>query len=245
MKIKQLNYLLKLIIIYSYFKRIDLNFSKDLGYKLLKMPKPSKDIETAEGSKKIDINYLFRNEFFKKNCGRSGNLSWLNCFGNNTGNISFESHFTDKEKYIRLIYTNTDYYSSDKTDIDYKVKIIGIPSNLGKGYNYYFVCPFSFKLCKILYKAYGSHYFKSRYAYKYPIYYECQKCSKREYFMSRYFNFKDRYDKFSESNIREFYKGKKTKSYLKLEKLKNYVEYYDYKRWSLLESYFRKRGILD
>lgn len=208
------------------------------------MPKPSQDIETAEGSKKIDINYCFKNGLIKKNIVRSGNLSWSNSFGNNTGNISFESHFTDQEKYLRLIYTNTDYYTLDKTDIDYKVKFIGIPSNLGKGYNYYFVCPFSFKLCKILYKAYGSKYFKSRFAYKNPIYYECQKCSKREYNMTRYFKFEDRLKKVNKLNIRETYRGKNTKSFIKFEYLSKQVQYYDYMRWKDMESYFGKRGLL-
>jgi len=208
------------------------------------MPKPSQGIATAEASLRIEINYLFKAGLIIKGQERTGTLSWTNQHGSNSGNISIESHYTDKEKSLRLIYTLTDHYSGSKTDFDYKVQIVEIPSNLGKGFNYYFLCPFSYKKCKILYSAYHSHYFKSRYAYSYPIYYDCQKCSKRDYFLTRYFKCKDRLDKFIESsNVRETYRGKKTKSFLKLEKLKNRVEYYDYLRWNILESYLNKRGI--
>lgn len=38
----------------------------------------------------------------------------------------------------------------EKHDIKYKVLIVVIPSNLGKGLIYYFVCLFSHKRCRVL-----------------------------------------------------------------------------------------------
>lgn len=209
------------------------------------MPKQSQGIATAEGSKRIDINYLFKNKLISNSGEKSGILSWNNSLGNETGSISIKTNYSENEKYLRLIYTNTKNYSFEKTDIDYKVQIVQIPSNLGKGFNYYFLCPFSFKRCKVLYKAYGSLYFKSRYAYRNPIYYACQKCSKREYYMERYFKFEDRLEKHLKLNIRESYKGKKTKTFLKYEYLKKQAQRYDYLRWMALDSYLRNKGSFD
>lgn len=206
------------------------------------MPKPSQGIATAEGSKKLGINNLLKQGYIKKNCKEINILSWSNNFGDKTGIISLESCFSDVEKWIRLIYTSSDHYTGNKYDVDYKVKIIGIPSNLGKGFNYYFICPFSYRKCKILYSAYGSHYFKSRYAYTYPIYYNCQVCSKRDYTNTRYWDCKNKLDKLIESNFRESYKGSKTRSLERIEILANRVKYFDSLRWSILDSFMKSKG---
>lgn len=209
------------------------------------MPKPSQNIETSEGSKRIDINYLFRNKLISNTGEKTGYLTWKNSFGSETGTISIKTNYSEKEKYLRLIYTKIDNYTTEKTDIDYTVQIVEIPSNLGKGFNYYFLCPFSNRKCKILYLAYGSLYFKSRFAYQNPIYYDCQKCSKRDYFLTRYFKFEDRLNKLNESGFRKSYNGKKTRNFKNYEYLNKQVETYDYLRWKVFESVLLKRRMLN
>ena len=83
---------------------------------------------------------------------------------------------SNDESYIQLKYVHTK--GENKTDLDYKIYLLKIPSNLGKGFRYYFICPISGKRAKILYSAYGSLYFKHREEYKDRIYYEGQNDSK-------------------------------------------------------------------
>jgi hypothetical protein len=80
-----------------------------------------------------------------------------------------------------LKYTITDR-SGKKTALNYRVWLIEVDSNLGKGKVLYFKCPQTGKRCRILYKAYDSDIFKSREAYKNILYYDCQQSSK----LSRY-----------------------------------------------------------
>jgi hypothetical protein len=56
--------------------------------------------------------------------------------------------------------------SGEEFKLDYKIQLTSIPSNLGRGEVLYFVCPTSGRRARILYRAYGSHYFKSRQAYR-------------------------------------------------------------------------------
>ncbi|HEX2786619.1 MAG TPA: hypothetical protein VHP32_01850 [Ignavibacteria bacterium] len=197
------------------------------------MPNTSKGIATAEGSLKLNINKMFKDGCFQSGINY-GNVSWTN-----GSSIGYNTCFKETEKYIRLNYTITDYYGN-KIKKDYSINLCGLDSNLGKGIVYYFVCPVTYRLCRILYKAYGSEIFKSRFAYRNRIYYNCQTVSKRDYALQRYFDLKARFDKLVENNIRENYKGKKTRSLKRLENLKNKVEYFDYKRMLLFEETVNK-----
>lgn len=102
---------------------------------------------------------------------------WLNFQGStswSSGASIGVALYKEKGNFIvTLDYAKTDR-DGTKHPINYKVRIIGIPSNLGKGEVYYFICPFTHKRCKILYMGYGSHYFKSREAYWNRIYYASQ-----------------------------------------------------------------------
>jgi hypothetical protein len=127
--------------------------------------------------------------------------------------------------------------------MDYKVYLEGIKSNLGKGTVYYFLCPVSNRKCRVLYLAYGSHYFKSRYAYRNRIYYNCESCSKRDYANTRYWKLQKKYDNLIKINFREFYNGKETRTLNKIDNLRNQVEYFDYARMLEVENYMKRKKI--
>ena len=104
-------------------------------------------------------------------CPFAGTTSW------NTGaSITFLLSKDETGICLELIYSKT--IKEKKESFNYKVRIVSVPSNLGKGNNYYFTCPISGKRCKILYMAYGSNYFKCRNAYQNRIYYLCQLSSR-------------------------------------------------------------------
>jgi hypothetical protein len=148
------------------------------------MGRPSTGSWTVYESLRIELSYLLRSGYIKKNCVISFNLFWSDQRGNSTGNISCISSYmgTEDTNYLELIYTLTDNSTDTKANGRYKVYLHEQDSNLGKGKVIYFVCPVSDRRCRILYSAYSSHYFKAREAYQHRLYYDCQQASK----LSRY-----------------------------------------------------------
>lgn len=203
------------------------------------MPKNSTGAYTTGEAKKIDIDFLFKNGFIQKGATINRNLAWVDGQGNPCGNIGLLSVFTDDEKYIQLIYTLTDS-DGEKHKRDYKIYIEGVKSNLGKGYNYYFQCPVSNRRCKILYGAYGSHYFKSRESYQNRIYYDCQIVSKHYYPMQRYFSLDKKLQKLCREKHRETYNGKKTRSVKRIDKVEQELYYWDVIRMNGFEQTLQK-----
>ena len=120
----------------------------------------------------LQINVNFYKRLLVNDCFPfSGSLSW------NTGaSISYSLVKDNEGMFLKLIYSKT--INEGKEHFNYKIRIVSVPSNLGKGNNYYFICPISGKRCKILYMAYGSNYFKCRTAYQNRIYYPSQLSSR-------------------------------------------------------------------
>lgn len=183
-------------------------------------------ISTREACR-IELNFLLRQGLIKKGYSLQGQLSWTN--GNE---ISIITSYTEEEKYIRLIYTLTET-TGEKKKYDYKIKFAEVPSNLGRGSILYFICPVSWNYCRILYKCYGSHIWKSRKAYTIRIYYENQNCSKYDYFNTRYWQIEKQINKQEAQKKSYFYKGIETKRFLKLLKLREKKEKFEELRWTI------------
>ena len=149
--------------------------------------------------------------------------------------------------YAELQYQKTD--RGEKHDIKYKVLIVAVPSNLGKGLIYYFVCPFSHKRCKVLYMGYGSYYFKSREAYQHRIYYSSQLSSRLDKHNDTYWRLEKQLNSLYKKHKKEHYQGKKTKAWQRIERLERKLEYHDCMRWRVLPKALIKsmaaRGVTD
>lgn len=193
------------------------------------MGRRHKIIARVEKCLKLDISFLFKNKIIVpgKNVGVKYILNDKN--GDLKSSFLIESTFDEKEKFIRLKYGYSDR-KTENEEMNYRINLQGVKSNLGKGMIYYFVCPRSKLRCRMLYLAYNSKYFMARNAYENLIYYDCQRYSKKYYSNSRYFDVKDEYDKIVKSNYRSSYNGKKTKSLKRLEKLKMRVDILNHKR---------------
>ncbi len=122
---------------------------------------------------KLELKLLLRDKMLQKDCHYTGSLTWTN-----GSSCNFESKYHEEEKYVRLQYTLTELGSGKKLEYNYKIELITLPSNLGKGEVLYFVCPQTARPCRILYRAYDSHIYKSREAYTNRIYYPLQVSSK-------------------------------------------------------------------
>lgn len=139
-----------------------------------------------------------------------GVLSWSRN-GKSTGRISIHVNTQNEIPYIEL-----DYKYNDKPR-NYKISLVSIPSNLGKGEIWYFLCSQTNKQCRKLYSVGG--YFLHREAFKYCMY-ECQTKSKHYRRFAKTFGVYYEVDKiFKQINSKHFktqYAGKPTKKYLKL-----------------------------
>ncbi|MDO9154161.1 MAG: hypothetical protein Q7U47_10780 [Paludibacter sp.] len=174
---------------------------------------------TVNAAQRIEMSYLIKRGYFKCFADKYGShtqsMKWTD-----ESSISIETVHKSNETYLRLYYTITSHHTGEKTEMDYKVFIEFIPSNLGKGNVIYFICPVSFKRCRILYRAYGSQYFKARGAYKYRLYYPAQTSSKKYQILDRFNTIKNKVEKWqNKKRMQTKFKGKPTKKAIKFEKL--------------------------
>lgn len=148
---------------------------------------------------------------------------YLNFLGVKSGTISW-SRNGQKHSSVGIEVSNDGFkafvildYKSNGEPINYKIKIISKPSNLGKGEVFYFVCPKTKKYCRKLY-LHGS-YFLHRDAFK-GLMYSKQLESKKNRELHKVFDayylsdevYEERYKKYFKTH----YNGKETKRYKKL-----------------------------
>ena len=138
---------------------------------------------------------------------KSGTLNWSRN-GNQTGSISIKVNTHSEQPYIELDYKYRDEPRK------YKVGLVTIPANIGKGVIWYFVCPVTKKRCRKLYSIGG--YFLHREAFN-GCMYETQTQSKKyrqlDKTLGAYFNL---YSELYKKNFKKTYAGKPTKRYLRI-----------------------------
>jgi hypothetical protein len=173
------------------------------------MPRIANYNKTVDDCLTISITKL--KEWNYLNYGhKSGTICWSRN-GETHSKIDISVTFLEYEKYIFLDY------KADGEPKRYKVKIFEVPSNLGKGFLYYFKCPVTHKLCRKLYL--DNSMFLHRTAFN--MMYQKQTESKRNRELTKVFYkvmlpdevYAERYKKYFKTH----YNGKPTKRYLKLE----------------------------
>jgi len=190
---------------------------------------------TTKEVARIELGYLLKNGFIKRDQHIYGTLSWTN-----GSNISFETNLSGENRFIRLHYNNTNSYTDEKTNHDYKIYLTSIPSNLGKGEVLYFVCPVTGRRCRILYKCYGSLIWKSRFAYRYRIYYHSQVCSKYDYHNTRYWKIANDLEALYQRGKKTHYRGNYTRLMKRVKQLEEKQQYHDKMRWLIVPQSIQK-----
>lgn len=178
----------------------------------------------------------FAKEIKRGNCDFVGSMTYSN-------GASITVALTKKEAAYTATLSYTKTTDSEKKAISYEVKITSAPSNLSKGEVYYFVCPFTFKRCKVLYMGYGSQYFKSRQAYRHRIYYPLQLSSQLNKHNDTYWRLERHLEKLLPKHPKTHYKGKSTKPQQRIERLEEKKLHHDEMRWQVLPKSLRKLGI--
>ncbi len=174
------------------------------------MPKPHTFPTLYNQALQISISKLKEWEYLNPEQIKSGTLTWSRN-GNKTGSISIRVNTLSEQPSIEL-----DYKYRDEPR-NYKVRLVSMPSNLGKGVILYFLCPYTNKRCRKLYSIGG--YFLHREAFN-GCMYETQTQSKKyrqlDKTLGAYFKTDDLYSQLYQKHFKKTYAGKPTKKYLKI-----------------------------
>jgi len=179
----------------------------------------------------LSISKLKEWDYLKPNKIINTTLDWSRG-GNTRGSISIIVNTTSKPYFIELDYNYKDIPRK------YKIDIVSVPSNLGKGNLFYFLCPQTKKRCRKLYSIGG--YFFHRKAFN-GCMYQCQTENKR----SREFykvlvpqnKIDNLYSEIHKKYFKKQYAGKPTKRYLRIKKQIDKAEkilLYDYEKLMLM-----------
>lgn len=187
---------------------------------------------------KLDLRIMMRFGQVKNGARLCGTIEWTR-----GGKVSFVSDCTGGNKFLRLMYS-IKKGNGEIIEMDYRITIDVTPSNLGKGEVLYFVCPKSYQRARVLYDAYGLGIFAHRDWYKdhlnMRILYNSQQASKQWYANTRYFNLKHEIERLEEKAHRKYkkvhYRGKLTKDFQRLSKLRQRMKMYDVQRCNALSA---------
>ena len=171
------------------------------------MPKPSSFPSFLDEVNNVSITDLRKWGYLNEGSLKSGTVTWSR-FGEVTSSIGI------KVDYIGVPFLELDYKWCDK-EINYRVYLVSVPSNLGKGEVLYFYCPFANKRCRKLY--FSSGYFMHREAT--GLMYEQQARSKSDRAMIQLFhkvNTEPLHKELYSKGFTKFYNGKPTKRYQKI-----------------------------
>ena len=171
------------------------------------MPRYSKHPQYVKDCLTFQINMLKERGNLSPNvevC--NGGCEW-SIRGNRIASIGYSKDpLSDTEQVL------TFDYSHEGKSVKYDVRLLAVPSNLGKGVRWYFVCPATQKRCINLIKPHGSKYFLHREAFNLPYESQCQSKSYRE-LENRYgkeFLLERLYDLLYSKYRKKHYRGKPT-----------------------------------
>ena len=176
------------------------------------MPKISNFPTLYDDVLQLSITKLKNWGYLKPNQIKSGAITWRRN-DEAFASISIKVNTIQQQPYIELNYK----FNDDPRN--YKIQLVSIPSNLGKGKIWYFLCPQTNKRCRKLYQIGG--YFLHREAFN-GIYYETQIKSKHyrqlEKTLGSWLITDKLYSELYSKHFRTHYNGKPTKRYLKIMK---------------------------
>lgn len=160
--------------------------------------------------KVISISKLNEWGYLKPDTIKTGEITWSRN-GAKTGAIGIRISMIGSTPFIDL-----DYKSND-IPINYRVSLISVPSNIGNGAVWYFVCPKTGKRCRKLYLVGGYFYHRSAFRgcmYEKQTYSHKSRdlCGKFE----KVFGTDKVYEQIYSKYFKKTYAGKPTKRYLKL-----------------------------
>ncbi|NCN11698.1 hypothetical protein GW937_00055 [Candidatus Kaiserbacteria bacterium] len=197
--------------------------------------------DTADDCKKIEIWWLLRD--IKERGGfKYTTVGW----GENGshGKVGVQVSIQDEEKYVRFIYTQTDRYTGEKKDFDYKVPLVTTPCHFG-GERFWYECSLTKdgKYCGrrvgVLYKS--GDWFGCRHCYE--LTYSSRNVNRRSdlYSLFRVLELNKKADDLNEKAVRYSYNGKLTKKQMRIMELQSQAGV-GFRRYMTVEKGRKMRG---
>jgi len=194
------------------------------------MPKTSTFPALYDDAIAVSITKLKKWGYLRPNQYKSGTLTWSRG-GNTTGSIRIRIDTYADNPHIELSYKYRD------KPVNYKVQLVSVPSNIGKGEIWYFLCPHTGKRCRKLYSI--GERFLHREAYRGCMYESQTYSSKTRRLFKLYdkvFGADKLYEQLHSKYFKRAYAGKPTKRYLKLVQRMEDSERFTYMEKELLLS---------
>ena len=164
----------------------------------------------------INISKLKEWGYLNPGHRKRGTITWSRN-GHVTDSIGITADTSTALPYIELAYT----YNGQSRK--YRVRLVWVPSNLGTGKVWYFLCPDTGKRCRILY--YVAGWFLHREAFN-GVYYDSQIQSQklRNYVrvVGPLFKQDKLYEELRKPYFKSHYNGRPTKRYARIRKILNY-----------------------
>lgn len=152
--------------------------------------------------KTLSITSLKKWGYLEPNRIQTGTVKWSRG-ERKTGSIGIAVYTVGTDWYINLQYT------SNGKEIDYRINLVSMPSNLGIGKIWYFLCPRTGKQCRKLYLI--NTLFLHREAHKGC--YSIQTYSKQMRGLFKALNEETAIEAIYDKHFKKFYAGKPTKRY--------------------------------
>ncbi|WP_242094375.1 hypothetical protein [Aestuariivivens sediminicola] len=157
--------------------------------------------------KSISISDLKKWNYLEEGTYKRGTITW-SFRGEKTGSITV---ILNQDNLLTLDY------KCNGTDYNYNIKLTSIPSNLGIGYVWFFICPFTHKRCRKL------HLISERFMHRSNLpsgMYESQTKSKKYRLWDKvyggFFELDNLYHQLYTKHFKKTYSGKPTKKYLQI-----------------------------
>ena len=188
-------------------------FLRDLGFILnATMPKLRTSPYLFDEQKCLSIIKLREWGYLENDIHKSGQVTWTtNGVETSSLNLTVTMNHPDYKAHLNYSY-------SDKS-VSYSVDLVSVPSNIGNGLIWYFLCPFTGKRCRKLHLIDGK--FQHRSAIPGGMYSkQCQSKQWRgiEKVYGCYFDEEKNCKELRKKYFKKYYNGKPTKKYMKLKR---------------------------
>lgn len=164
----------------------------------------------------LKISSLRKWGYFKEESCSDITISWTSDWSFDKQAIRVIVDTRSDDPHIRLIYKNTNS-QMETSNMNYRVDLVQLPSNLGKGSIWYFRCPITDLLCRKMFSI--GKYFGHREAFPEACYFSQTLSRKGRYLNSQYDKLQRRekgFDIVYGKGFTPYYNGVPTKKYIEV-----------------------------
>lgn len=179
---------------------------------------------------RLELSSLLKNKVLVKGKTTSSIIEWKK-----GASIKLIARWKEEEQALYLSYSSNHKTEHQRQPFNYKIELTSVPSNLGKGEILYFVCPDTGRNCRKIYLCPNTMIFKSREAHPKRLYYKCQRKSKYDRWLTRYFDTQKELEALEQQPYRKTYNNKPTRKALQIEQLKERLALYELRKENLFE----------